>query len=167
MWVVLWVGGGWEGDVDKRWGDVDQRQGDDHTNATKGHLSVAPPPSSPPSLFLLLLLPTTICLPCIPLPHVPMYTHACAPSCTPQGGLRPHVYCLPILKRERHREAVAAAATSGCSRVFLGTDSAPHAIGAKLSACGCAGVFSAPHALALYATAFEEVCVCVCHAWPF
>ena len=71
------------------------------------------------------------------------------------GGLRPHAYCLPVLKRERHREAVAAAATSGSKSFFLGTDSAPHARGAKEAACGCAGVFSAPVALALYATAFE------------
>ncbi len=74
-----------------------------------------------------------------------------------QGGLRPHNYCLPILKRERHREAVMAAATSGHQRFFLGTDSAPHPKGAKESACGCAGMFSAPAALPLYATAFEQV----------
>jgi dihydroorotase len=72
-----------------------------------------------------------------------------------QKGLRPHNYCLPVLKRERHREAVAAAATSGSPKFFLGTDSAPHARHAKEAACGCAGVFSAPIALALYATAFE------------
>ena len=71
------------------------------------------------------------------------------------GGLRPHAYCLPVLKRERHREAVAAAATSGSAKFFLGTDSAPHARHAKEAACGCAGVYSAPIALALYATAFE------------
>ncbi|KAF6257727.1 dihydroorotase [Scenedesmus sp. NREL 46B-D3] len=71
-------------------------------------------------------------------------------------GLRPHNYCLPILKRERHREAVAAAATSGSAKFFLGTDSAPHAVGAKEAPCGCAGVFSAPIAMALYATAFEQ-----------
>eukprot|EP00775_Hariotina_reticulata_P006238 gene6238-6475_t len=71
-------------------------------------------------------------------------------------GLRPHNYCLPILKRERHREAVAAAATSGSSKFFLGTDSAPHALHTKEAACGCAGIFSAPIAMALYATAFEE-----------
>lgn len=72
------------------------------------------------------------------------------------GGMRPHYYCLPILKRERHREALVAAATSGSRRFFLGTDSAPHARGDKESACGCAGVFSAPAALELYATAFEK-----------
>jgi dihydroorotase len=60
-----------------------------------------------------------------------------------------------VLKRERHREAVAAAATSGSPKFFLGTDSAPHARHAKEAACGCAGVFSAPIALGLYATAFE------------
>jgi dihydroorotase len=74
-----------------------------------------------------------------------------------QQGLRPHNYCLPILKRERHRQAVAAAATSGSSKFFLGTDSAPHAVHTKEAACGCAGIFSAPIAMALYATAFEEV----------
>ncbi|CAG9460894.1 unnamed protein product [Pedinophyceae sp. YPF-701] len=71
------------------------------------------------------------------------------------GGIRPHNYCLPILKRELHREAVAGAATSGEPSFFLGTDSAPHPKGAKESACGCAGIFSAPHALPLYAKAFE------------
>ena len=73
-----------------------------------------------------------------------------------RGGLRPHLYCLPLLKRERDREALLAAATSGDGRFFLGTDSAPHARGAKESACGCAGVFSAPAAIELYARAFEE-----------
>jgi dihydroorotase len=72
------------------------------------------------------------------------------------GGLRPHFYCLPVLKRERHREALVAAATSGNPRFFLGTDSAPHARGAKENACGCAGCFSAPLALPLYAEAFED-----------
>lgn len=71
------------------------------------------------------------------------------------GGLRPHAYCLPILKRERHRAAVAAAATGGSGRFFLGTDSAPHPRGAKECACGCAGLYSAPVALPLYAAAFE------------
>ncbi|WIA42201.1 hypothetical protein OEZ86_009462 [Tetradesmus obliquus] len=71
-------------------------------------------------------------------------------------GLRPHNYCLPILKRERHREAVAAAATSGSAKFFLGTDSAPHAVGTKEAPCGCAGIFSAPIALSLYAMAFEQ-----------
>jgi dihydroorotase len=73
-----------------------------------------------------------------------------------RGGLRPHLYCLPLLKRERDREALLAAATSDDARFFLGTDSAPHARGAKESACGCAGVYSAPVALPLYARAFEQ-----------
>jgi len=71
-------------------------------------------------------------------------------------GLRPHNYCLPVLKREKHREAVADAATSGSKKFFLGTDSAPHPKGAKESACGCAGMFTAPLAMPLYATAFEQ-----------
>jgi len=72
------------------------------------------------------------------------------------GGLRPHAYCLPIAKRERHRRAVRRAAVSGSTKFFLGTDSAPHAVGAKESACGCAGIFNAPFALETYATVFEE-----------
>ncbi len=72
------------------------------------------------------------------------------------GGLRPHLYCLPVLKRERDREALLAAATSGSPKFFLGTDSAPHARGAKESACGCAGVFSAHAGIELYAEAFEQ-----------
>jgi dihydroorotase len=72
------------------------------------------------------------------------------------GGLRPHHYCLPVLKRATHRRALLEAATSGHPRFFLGTDSAPHAKGAKEAACGCAGCFTAPHALGLYAEAFEE-----------
>lgn len=71
------------------------------------------------------------------------------------GGLRPHAYCLPVLKRDTHRAAMLAAATSGDPRFFLGTDSAPHPRTAKESACGCAGIFSAPAALPLYAEAFE------------
>lgn len=74
-----------------------------------------------------------------------------------QGGLRPHWYCLPILKRETHRQALLKAATSGNPRFFLGTDSAPHARGAKEQDCGCAGCYTARHAMALYATAFESV----------
>ena len=74
-----------------------------------------------------------------------------------RGGLRPHAYCLPVLKRDTHRQAVLAAATSGDPRFFLGTDSAPHPLTAKESACGCAGIFSAPTALGLYAEAFEGV----------
>src|SRR5262245_7314064 len=73
-----------------------------------------------------------------------------------RGGLRPHLYCLPVLKREHDRAALLEAATSGDARFFLGTDSAPHARNAKESACGCAGVFSAPVALELYARAFEQ-----------
>eukprot|EP00884_Botryococcus_braunii_P001113 jgi/Botrbrau1/11001/Bobra.0234s0024.1 len=72
------------------------------------------------------------------------------------GGLRPHNFCLPILKREEHRAAVLAAAVSGSPKFFLGTDSAPHPKLAKESACGCAGIFSAPVALSLYAQAFED-----------
>ena len=73
------------------------------------------------------------------------------------GGVRPHLYCLPVLKRERHREALIAAATGGNPKFFLGTDSAPHAVHTKENACGCAGCFSAPVALGLYAEAFESV----------
>jgi dihydroorotase len=73
-----------------------------------------------------------------------------------QGGIRPHYYCLPVLKRERHREALVAAAISGNPRYFLGTDSAPHAKNDKESDCGCAGCYTALHALELYATAFEQ-----------
>ncbi|MEW5880096.1 MAG: dihydroorotase [Pseudomonadota bacterium] len=78
---------------------------------------------------------------------------------TPEGraGVRPHFYCLPVLKREPHRQALLAAATSGNPRFFLGTDSAPHAKGDKESACGCAGCFTAPSALEMYAQAFESV----------
>ncbi|TDR32607.1 dihydroorotase [Hydromonas duriensis] len=72
------------------------------------------------------------------------------------GGIRPHYYCLPILKRESHREALVAAATSGASRFFLGTDSAPHAQPTKEAECGCAGCYTALHAMELYATAFEQ-----------
>ncbi|HEX3847733.1 MAG TPA: dihydroorotase [Steroidobacteraceae bacterium] len=71
------------------------------------------------------------------------------------GGIRPHYYCLPILKRERDREALAAAATGGSPRFFLGTDSAPHDRAAKENGCGCAGMFTAHAALELYAEAFE------------
>jgi dihydroorotase len=72
------------------------------------------------------------------------------------GGLRPHHYCLPVLKREQHREALVEAATSGNPKFFLGTDSAPHPREAKESACGCAGMYTAHAALELYASAFEE-----------
>ncbi|MBD2108466.1 dihydroorotase [Nodosilinea sp. FACHB-13] len=74
-----------------------------------------------------------------------------------QGGLRPHYYCLPILKRETHRQALLQAATSGNPKFFLGTDSAPHPRNGKESACGCAGCFSALHAMELYTEAFESV----------
>lgn len=73
-----------------------------------------------------------------------------------EGGLRPHAYCLPVAKREKHRLAVRRAATSGSPKFFLGTDSAPHARHAKESACGCAGIFNAPFALESYASVFEE-----------
>jgi dihydroorotase len=72
------------------------------------------------------------------------------------GGLRPHAYCLPVAKREKHRIAVRKAATSGRPNVFLGTDSAPHLREAKESACGCAGIFNAPFALESYVQVFEE-----------
>ncbi|AYJ86394.1 dihydroorotase [Sphingomonas paeninsulae] len=72
------------------------------------------------------------------------------------GGIRPHAYCLPVIKRERHRLALRNAATSGSSKYFLGTDSAPHAVSAKETACGCAGIFNAPYALESYATVFDE-----------
>ena len=72
------------------------------------------------------------------------------------GGLRPHAYCLPVAKREKHRLAVRRAATSGSPKFFLGTDSAPHARGAKESACGCAGIFNAAFAMESYAAVFEE-----------
>jgi dihydroorotase len=72
------------------------------------------------------------------------------------GGLRPHFYCLPVAKREEHRRAVRKAAISGSPKFFVGTDSAPHAVEAKESACGCAGIFNAPFALESYATVFEE-----------
>jgi dihydroorotase len=72
------------------------------------------------------------------------------------GGIRPHLYCLPIAKREKHRQALRRAATSGNPRFFLGTDSAPHAVWAKETACGCAGIFTAPCALEIYAEVFEE-----------
>jgi dihydroorotase len=72
------------------------------------------------------------------------------------GGLRPHAYCLPVVKRERHRLAVRAAAVSGSPKFFLGTDSAPHAIGRKEQDCGCAGIFNAPFALESYARVFDE-----------
>lgn len=73
-----------------------------------------------------------------------------------QGGIRPHYYCLPILKRETHRQALLQAATSGNAKFFLGTDSAPHTLVNKEHSCGCAGIFTAHAAIELYATAFEQ-----------
>jgi dihydroorotase len=72
------------------------------------------------------------------------------------GGIRPHLYCLPVLKRSRHREALRRIAVSDHPRFFLGTDSAPHAVADKEQACGCAGIFNAPVAMEAYATVFEE-----------
>ncbi|MEX1362785.1 MAG: dihydroorotase [Nannocystaceae bacterium] len=74
-----------------------------------------------------------------------------------EGGIRPHHYCLPVLKRRRHRDALREAVVSGSPRFFLGTDSAPHETGTKLSACGCAGIYSAPIALSLYAEVFDSL----------
>ena len=74
-----------------------------------------------------------------------------------QGGIRPHHWCLPVLKRRRHRDALLEAVASGSPKFFLGTDSAPHEVATKESACGCAGIFSAPLALPLYAEALESV----------
>jgi dihydroorotase len=73
-----------------------------------------------------------------------------------QGGIRPHAYCLPVAKREVHRLALRKAATSGSAKFFLGTDSAPHAVSAKETSCGCAGIFNAPYALESYLAVFEE-----------
>lgn len=73
-----------------------------------------------------------------------------------EGGLRPHAYCLPVAKREKHRQAVRKAAVGGSPKFFLGTDSAPHPVHAKQSGCGCAGIFNAPAAMEAYATVFEE-----------
>lgn len=72
------------------------------------------------------------------------------------GGMRPHAYCLPVAKREKHRLALRKAATSGSVKYFLGTDSAPHEVSTKESACGCAGIFNAPFALESYAAVFDE-----------
>lgn len=73
-----------------------------------------------------------------------------------QGGVRPHYYCLPVLKREVHRQSLVASAISGNPKFFLGTDSAPHSKSAKETACGCAGCYTAPAALELYAKVFEQ-----------
>ncbi len=72
------------------------------------------------------------------------------------GGIRPHAYCLPVIKRERHRLALRAAAISGSPKFFLGTDSAPHVVASKETACGCAGIFNAPYAIESYVTVFDE-----------
>ena len=72
------------------------------------------------------------------------------------GGIRPHAYCLPVVKRERHRLAIRKAAVSGSPKFFLGTDSAPHEVGRKESSCGCAGIFNAPFALESYAQVFDD-----------
>jgi dihydroorotase len=72
------------------------------------------------------------------------------------GGIKPHLYCLPVLKRNTHQKALQAAVSNGSTKFFLGTDSAPHAQGAKESACGCAGCYSSPAAIELYAQAFES-----------
>jgi dihydroorotase len=72
------------------------------------------------------------------------------------GGIRPHLYCLPIAKREKHRLALRRAATSGNEKFFLGTDSAPHPFPTKETACGCAGIFTAPCAIEIYTQVFEE-----------
>lgn len=74
-----------------------------------------------------------------------------------KAGIRPHYYCLPVLKREEHRQALIRAATSGNARFFLGTDSAPHPKGLKEHACGCAGCYTALHAMELYTQAFDHV----------
>ncbi len=74
-----------------------------------------------------------------------------------KGGIRPHYYCLPVLKRESHRQALLSAASSGNPKFFLGTDSAPHTKDLKEHACGCAGCYTALHAMELYAQAFEEI----------
>ena len=71
------------------------------------------------------------------------------------GGLRPHFYCLPVVKREQHRQALVSAATSGSKKFFLGTDSAPHARSDKESGCGCAGIYTAHAAIELYTQVFE------------
>ncbi|MDC9719145.1 MAG: dihydroorotase [Gammaproteobacteria bacterium] len=73
------------------------------------------------------------------------------------GGVKPHLFCLPVLKRNTHQQALQAAVASGSTKFFLGTDSAPHAQGAKESACGCAGCYSSPAAIELYAQAFEAI----------
>ncbi len=89
--------------------------------------------------------------------HLLFNRNALFASADGRPGVRPHHYCLPVLKRETHRQALLAAATGGSSRFFLGTDSAPHAKSDKEAACGCAGCFTAACALELYVEAFDEV----------
>jgi dihydroorotase len=98
----------------------------------------------------------------VPLKHTRTHTHTLTLSTSLHtdmlvGGIRPHLYCLPILKAESHRVALLEAATSGSPKFFMGTDSAPHPTTEKLSACGCAGVFTAHAAIELYAEAFDSV----------
>jgi len=97
----------------------------------------------------------SICLPFRIFRNVPLTTSS-PPTDMLVGGIRPHLYCLPILKAERHRVALVAAATSGNPKFFLGTDSAPHATHMKESGCGCAGVFSAHAAIEIYAQVFDQ-----------
>lgn len=92
--------------------------------------------------------------PCVAATITPQHLHINRNAMF-DGGIRPHAYCLPVAKREQHRRALCAAATSGDPKFFLGTDSAPHAVSAKESACGCAGIFNAPHAIESYVAAFE------------
>lgn len=100
--------------------------------------------------------------------YVQQSDHFLAATITPQhlmfnrnhmlvGGIRPHLFCLPILKRNTHQEALCQAVASGSEKFFLGTDSAPHSKQRKESSCGCAGVFNAPNAMAAYATVFEQL----------
>ena len=96
------------------------------------------------------------------LPRIPPYKHTFLlhlffNTALLVGGIKPHFYCLPILKREKHRIALLTAATSGSPKFFAGTDSAPHETGDKESACGCAGVYTAHGAVELYAEAFDNV----------
>ena len=88
--------------------------------------------------------------------HLRYNRNALFTSADGRTGLRPHAYCLPVIKREAHRQALVAAATGGNPKFFLGTDSAPHPIRDKESACGCAGCFTAPSALSMYAECFEQ-----------
>ncbi len=93
--------------------------------------------------------------PCIAATITPQHLHINRNAMF-AGGIRPHAYCLPVAKREIHRLALRKAATSGSPKFFLGTDSAPHEVDRKESACGCAGIFNAPFALESYVTVFDE-----------